>query len=74
MIIKDPKAEYRRLVSQEIEMRKMYRAAIYDQMYNAATIRLDYFDGFTSALEGALGISSREKLSIIESILAAGED
>ena len=74
MQVKNPEAEYRRLVKMEIEMRALHRAAIYDQMFNAETIVASYFDGYTRALEGALGMDSKERLDVIMSVSKAGKD
>ena len=74
MKIKDPKAEYRRLVKMEIKMRKMHKAAVYDQIFNADTTIPEFFEGYTKALEGALQMTPEEKLNIVENVRAESVD
>ncbi len=68
MEIKNPKAEYRRLVKLEIEMRKMHRAAIYDKIFSADLMELKYFEGYTKALEIALKMTPKDILAVVDSI------
>ena len=74
MKIKNPDAEYRRLVNMEIEMRKMHKAAVYDQIFNADTTIPEFFEGYTKALEGALQMTPKERLEIVEKVRAEGAD
>jgi hypothetical protein len=74
MKFKDPKAEYRRLVNMEIEMRKMHKAAVYDMIFNADTVIPEFFEGYVKALEGALQMTPEERFEIVENVRAEGAD